>query len=209
MGNKTDKTPTPPPKSASDQLFESIFEFKMQSKELAKQAKKSEKERDAMYLKVKNAINENKPEAAKLYAQDAIRKRNEAVKYEMLSYKLEAVHSKLKAAYQTTKLSENMTKMISSMSSALGVMDLNKISENMMQFENIFDNIDANSQLMDKAMENVDAGSYAEKDVSNLIMQVAKTNNMEISDAFDEVKANSDPNVVNEMIKKENSVMKN
>ena len=58
-------------------------------------------------------------------------------------------------------------------------------------------------------MENVDAGSYAEKDVSNLIMQVAKTNNMEISDAFDEVKANSDPNVVNEMIKKENSVMKN
>lgn len=202
MGNKQEQ-PKEPPKSASDQLFETIFEFKMQSKELSKQAKKSERERDAMYLKVKQAINENKPEAAKLYAQDAIRKRNEAVKYEMLSYKLEAVHSKLKAAYQTTKLNENMTKMISSMSNALGAMDLNKISENMMQFEQIFDNIDANSQLMDKAMDNIDAGSYAEKDVSNLIMQVAKTNNMEISDAFEEVKANSDPNVVNEMIKKD------
>lgn len=200
MGNKVEKKPEPSP---SEKLFETIFEFRMQAKDLAKQARKSEKERDNMYEKVKKAISENKPEAAKLYAQDAIRKRNEAVKYEMLSYKLEAVHSKLKAAYQTSKLNENMNKMVMSMSSAVNAMDLVKISENMTQFEKIFDDLDANAQMMDKAMDNIDAGSYQERDVSTLIMQVAKMNNMELQKDFEEIKANSDPKLVDKWMEKE------
>jgi len=208
MGNKQ---PEPPKKSASDLLFETIFEFKMQAKSLSKESKKAEKERDQMYEKVKKAIADNKPEAAKLYATDAIRKRNEAVKYEMLSYKLEAVHSKLKAAYQTTKLNENMSKMVYSMSSALGTMDLVKISENMSQFEKVFDDLDANSQLIDKAMDNIDAGSYAEKDVSNLIMQVAQLNGIQVSKEFESIKENSDPVAVSKEIEKEKekSIQKN
>lgn len=201
MGNKQEKKV--PEQSASDKLFETIFEFKMQAKELGKQARKSEKEKNQMYEKVKKAIADNKPEAAKLYATDAIRKRNEAVKYELLSFKLEAVHSKLKGAYQTQKLNENMTKMVSSMSSALGSMDLVKINENMSQFEQIFDDLDANSQMMDKAMDNIDAGSYQEKDVSNLIMQVAIQNSMDVNKEFDEIKQNSDPNEVQKWVEKE------
>jgi charged multivesicular body protein 1 len=206
MGNKQE--PQPPQKSPSDQLFETIFEFKMQAKELSKQSKKLEKERDQMYERVKKAIADNKPEAAKLYATDAIRKRNEAVKYEILSYKLEAVHSKLKSAYQTTKLNENMSKSVISMQNALGTMDLVKISENMNSFEKMFDDLDANAQLMDKAMDNIDAGSYAERDVSNLIMQVAQMNSIQVSKEFDDIVQNSDPKVVNEMISKEKSLNK-
>lgn len=201
MGNKPQKQQ--PQQSPSDKLFETIFEFKMQAKSLLKESKKAERERDVMYQKVKNAIAENKPEAAKLYATDAIRKRNEAIKYEILSYKLEAVHSKLKAAYQTTKMNENMTKMVMSMQGALGAMDLNKVSENMNQFEKMFDDLDANAQLMDKAMENIDADTYAEQDVSNLIMQVAKVNQIEVAESFDSIKQSSDPVKVEEMIKKE------
>ncbi len=208
MGNKQ---PEPPKKPASDLLFETIFEFKMQAKSLSKESKKAERERDIMYEKVKKAIAENKPEAAKLYATDAIRKRNEAVKYEMLSYKLEAVHSKMKSAYQTTKLNENMSKMVFSMSTALGTMDLVKISENMSQFEKVFDDLDANSQLIDKAMDNIDAGSYAEKDVSNLIMQVAQLNGIQVSKEFESIKENSDPVAVSKEIEKEKekSIQKN
>jgi len=201
MGNKQKEQK--PQKSASDQLFETIFEFKMQAKELAKQSKKSEREKEVMFQKVEKAIAENKPEAAKLYAQDAIRKRNEAVKYEVLSYKIHAVHSKLKSAYQTQKLNENMSKMVTSMSGALNSMDLVKISENMSQFEKIFDDLDANAQLMDKAMDNIDAGSYQDRDVSNLIMQVAKQRNIELQKEFDEIKSNHDPVAVEKAIEKE------
>jgi len=194
--------------SASDKLFETIFEFKMQARDLEKQSKKSDKEKDKLIGKVKDAIAKNKPEQAKLYAQDAIRKKNEATKYELLSYKLVAVHSKLQSAYQTTKLNENMCKMVNSMSSALGTMDLVKISENMDQFEKMFDNLDANAQLMDHAMDNIDAGSYAERDVSNLIMQVAKVNGMDVQKEFDDIKAQSDPVAVDKEVEKAKSQVK-
>ena len=202
MGNKQPKKE----EKVSDKLFDSIFEFRMQAKELAKQSKKSEKERDMMYAKVKKAIQDNKPEAAKLYAQDAIRKKNEAVKYELLSYKLEAVHTKLKSAYQSSKMNENMTSMVSNMSSALGAMDLVKISDTMSKFETIFDDLDANAQMMDKAMDNIDAGSYADRDVSDLIMQVAKVNQLELQNEFDEIKNTSDPAKVEKMIEKDKSL---
>lgn len=191
MGNKQAK-PKEPEQSTSDKLFETIFEFKMQAKELAKQSKKSEKEKDAMITKVKQAIEQNKPEAAKLFAQDAIRKANEAKKYLALSYKIEAVHSKLKSAYQSQKINESMANMTMKMGDALGAMDLVKVNETMNTFEKMFDNVDVNAQLMDQAMENIDAGTYAEKDVSNLIMQVAKANNMEVENTFAEIKAEAD-----------------
>ncbi len=73
MENKQQPKLTVSQQFLSDKLFESIFELKMQAKEFAKHGKKSEKERDQMYEKVKEAIAENNPEA-KLFATDAIRK---------------------------------------------------------------------------------------------------------------------------------------
>ena len=60
MGNKQPKQQEPQ-KSAADQLFETIFEFKMQAKELSKLSKKAERERDQMYNKVKSAIERINP----------------------------------------------------------------------------------------------------------------------------------------------------
>lgn len=202
MGSKVEK---PEEKSTQDVLFETIFEFKMQAKQLAKESKKADREKEVMIEKVKTAFSNNKPEAAKLYAQDAIRKRNEAIKYEQLSYKLEAVHSKLKSAYQAQKLNDNINGMVTQMAGAVKTMDLEKISENMSNFEKIFDDLDANTQLMDKAMENIDAGSYEDQDVNTLIMQVAQANNIELSEQFNDIKKNHDPLKVNAMKEKMNN----
>lgn len=202
MGNKPEKKEE---KSTQDVLFETIFEFKMQAKQLAKESKKADREKEVMVEKIKQAFSNNKPEAAKLYAQDAIRKRNEAIKYEQLSLKLEAVHSKLKSAYQAQKLNDNINGMVSQMAGAVKTMDLEKISENMSNFEKIFDDLDANTQLMDKAMENIDAGSYEDQDVNTLIMQVAQANNIELAESFNDIKKNHDPLKVNAMKEKMNN----
>jgi hypothetical protein len=73
------------------------------------------------------------------------------------------------------------------MSTALGGMNLVEINENMKQFEQLFDNLDVNADLMDKVMDNVNAGAYNEKDVNNLINQVAQENNLKIEDEFGSV----------------------
>ena len=103
MGNKADK-PKPKEESASDKMFDMIFEFKMMAKEFEKNAKKSANEEKQVKLKVKTAIEKNNMDAAKMYAQDAIRKKNECKRYQALSFKIDAVHSRLKNAYQTQKV---------------------------------------------------------------------------------------------------------
>ena len=77
-----------------------------------------------------------------------------------------------------------MKGMTERMSSALGTQNLIEVNEVMQNFEKMFDNIDVNAEFMDKAMDNIDAGTYDEKDVSSLINDVAQENNMELSNEF-------------------------
>lgn len=77
------------------------------------------------------------------------------------------------------------------MSSALGGMNLVEINENMKQFENLFDNLDVNAEMMDKVMDNVNAGAYNEKDVNSLINQVAMENGLKVEEEFGSVSQKS------------------
>jgi hypothetical protein len=103
MGNKEPKQKAPQ-QSASDKMFDMIFEFKMMSKQFRKEATKAEQAEKQLVLKVKDAIEKNMLETAKIHASDAIRKKNEARRYLVLSSKLDAVHSRLNSAYQTQKV---------------------------------------------------------------------------------------------------------
>jgi charged multivesicular body protein 1 len=102
MGNE--KTKPVPQQSSSDKMFDMIFEFKTQAKQFQKESRKSEAAEKQLILKVKDSIEKNMPEAAKIHASDAIRKRNEAKRYLLLSSKLDAVHARLQSAYQTQRV---------------------------------------------------------------------------------------------------------
>ncbi len=93
-----------PEKSASDKMFDMIFEFKMMSKNFNKESQKSMNAEKQCILKVKDSIEKNLPETAKIHAADAIRKKTEARRYLLLSSKLEAVQQRLQSAYQTQKV---------------------------------------------------------------------------------------------------------
>ena len=76
--------------------------------------------------------------------------------------------------------------MTERMSSALGTQNLIEVNEVMQNFEKMFDNADVNAEFMDKVMDNIDAGTYEEKDVNSLINAVAAEHNMELSGEFSE-----------------------
>ena len=189
MGNKQPQPQQPQP-SSSDQLFDMIFEFKMIAKEFKKSSASAAKEEKESILRVKSAIEKNLPEAARIHAADAIRKRNETRQYLVLSSKIEAVHSRLSHAYKTQKLTENMKTLTQGMTRALGGMNLVEVNECMKGFEKMFDNLDVSADLMDKVMDNVNAGAYNEKDVNTLIGQVAMEHNLKIEDEFGSASGN-------------------
>ena len=57
----------------------------------------------------------------------------------------------------------------------------------MSQFETMFDNLGVQAEIMDQVMDNVNAGSYAEQDVSNLVNQVREENSMKVTAEFEQV----------------------
>mgnify|MGYP007031253539 CR=1 FL=1 len=82
-----------------------------------------------------------------------------------------------------------MQQLTGTMCSAIGAMDLVKVNETMSQFEKMFDNLDVNAEFMDRVMDNVNAGTYEEKDVNSLIGQVAQEFNIKLEDQFADISA--------------------
>jgi charged multivesicular body protein 1 len=185
MGN--DHKKQVPKQSASDQMFDMLFEFKMMAKNLQKQSVKAVQEEKFSVMKVKEAIERNNIETAKIHATDAIRKKNESRRLLILSSKIDAVHSRLQNAYQTSKLTEGMQTLTRQMNSALGSMDLVQVNETMKGFENMFDNLDVNAEFMDRVMDNVNAGTADESGVKDLIGQVATEFNIKLESEFSDV----------------------
>jgi charged multivesicular body protein 1 len=103
MGNDAKKA-KPKEQSSSDKMFDTIFEFKMMAKQMKKESAKAEQQEKLCIQKVKQAIENNLLDTAKIHAADAIRKKNESKRLLILSSKLEAVQSRLQSAYQTQQV---------------------------------------------------------------------------------------------------------
>ena len=80
-----------------------------------------------------------------------------------------------------------MQSMTSKLYSALGAMDLVKVNETMTNFESMFDNLDVNNEMMNQVFDNVNAGTHNEKEVNNLIGQVAEEFNMKLEGELSEI----------------------
>jgi hypothetical protein len=66
-------------------------------------------------------------------------------------------------------------------------MDLVKVNETMTNFESMFDNLDVNNEMMNQVFDNVNAGTHNEKEVNNLIGQVAEEFNMKLEGELSEI----------------------
>ena len=78
-----------------DKLLDQIFNLKFTSKQLVRQSHKCGKEEKSEKLKVKKAIEKGNIDGAKIYAQNAIRKKTETLNYLRLASRLDAVVSRL------------------------------------------------------------------------------------------------------------------
>ena len=191
MGQEKAK-PKPPEQSASDKMFDNIFEFKMMAKNFAKESKKAETAHKNLLGKVKDLIAKGDYEKAKVVASDAIRKKNDIKRYQVLSSKLDTLTQRLQSAYQTQQLTENMKSLTNKMVSAGSVGDMVQINETMSNFEKMFDDLDVNSNMMNEVFDNVNAGTTNDTEVNQLINQVAEANGMKVMDELD-VQAGANP----------------
>ena len=179
-----EKAKPKPPENPSDKMFDNIFEFKMMAKQFAKESKKAETAHKNLLTKVKDLIAKGDYEHAKITAADAIRKKNEIKRYQVLSSKIDTISQRLQNAYQTQQLTENMKSLTQKMIST-NIGDMVQINETMANFEKMFDDLDVNSNMMNEVFDNVNVGTTNDQEVNELVNQVAEANGMKVMDELD------------------------
>lgn len=170
-------------------LQETLIDMKLSAKQMVSASKKCEKMEKKYKKDVKKAIEKGNAEGARIYAQNAIREKNQALNYLRMSSRIDAVAQRLETAIRTRDMSKSMGKVVKGMSAALKSMDVEKVSKTMDDFEKQFEDMDVRAGYMENAMNNSTASATPEDQVDGLISQIADEHQLDVSFALDDAGA--------------------
>jgi len=159
-----------------------LFNLRFCAKQMEKLSKKAEKEEAVQKAKVKKALVQGNVEGAKIYAENAIRKKNESLNYLRMSSKVDAVRCKVQSAVTMKGVAQQMGTVVKSLERAMSSMDLQKVSNIMDKFETQFEDLDVRTSVMEDAMGSATTLSTPKDQVDLLVQQIADENGLEIEE---------------------------
>lgn len=158
-----------------------MFNLKFTSKQMQRMSKKSEKNERIQKQKLKQAIEKGNMEGARIYGQNAIREKNQALNYLRLASRIDAVASRVEAAVRMKQVTKSMAGVVKGLDAAMKTMDMTKITAVMDQFEKQFEDLDVQSEYVEQAMNQSTSLTTPADQVDTLISQVAEEHGLEIS----------------------------
>lgn len=167
-------------------MQELMFQLRFSCKQLERLSKRAEKDEKIQRNKLKKALMQQNIEGAKIYAENAIRKKNESLNYLRMASKIDAVSSKVQSAVAMKGVTKSMSGVVKALDKAINSMDLQKVSAVMEKFEQQFEDLDVRTSVLEDAMGSVTTTSTPLEQVDHLIQQVAEENGLEIMDKLAE-----------------------
>jgi len=162
-------------------MDETLFQLKFSAKQLEKLSKKAEKDQKKEETQIKKALEKGDQERARIYAENAIRKKNESLNYLRMSSKIDATASRVQSAVTMKGVAKNMEGVVKALDKAINSMELTKISEVMDKFESQFEDLDVHTSVMENAMGQATTTNTPASQVDDLIKQVAEESGLEVS----------------------------
>jgi len=162
-------------------LEKALFNLKFTAKQLTRQAAKASKDETLEKAKLKKAIQQGHTDIAKIYAGNAIRKKNEHLNLLRLASRIDAVSSRVQTAVTMRSVTGSMANVVRGMDSAMKSMDLEKISAVMDRFETQFEDLDVATGYYENATSSATAVGTPQEDVDKLMSQVADEAGVELS----------------------------
>jgi charged multivesicular body protein 1 len=162
------------------QLFEQIFELKFLMKQLNQHAKKCEQEEKSQKKKAKAAMEKGNLETARMYASNAIRKKNESTNYVQLASRLDAVISRLDQQSTLAQVDASASGITKSINKLLSKVSTDKMANNMQEFTGAMTELDVATSTMEKAMGEQAAFLHDESGVTELLRQLEDENGMNL-----------------------------
>jgi len=158
-----------------------LFTLKFTSKQLQRQSKKCEKNEKDQKLKLKKAIEQGNIDGARIYAQNAIREKNQALNYLRLGSRIDGVAARVETAVRMKAITGSMANIVKAMDKSMKSMDLEKMTLVMDQFEKQFEDLDVQSEYVEAAMSQSTTLSTPADQVDLLISQVADEHGLELA----------------------------
>ncbi|XP_058501002.1 charged multivesicular body protein 1a [Solea solea] len=170
-------------------MEETLFQMKFSAKQLERLAKKAEKESEKEQAKVKKALQQKNVDCARVYAENAIRKKNEGLNCLRMASRLDAVASKVQTAVTMKGVTKSMGQVTKALDKALNSMDLQKVSAVMDKFESQVQNLDVHTSVMEDSMSSAMTLTTPQEQVDDLIQQIAEQNGLEVMDQLSQLPA--------------------
>ncbi|XP_027128851.1 charged multivesicular body protein 1a [Larimichthys crocea] len=170
-------------------MDETLFQLKFTSKQLERLAKKAEKDSEKEQAKVKKALQQKNVECARVYAENAIRKKNEGLNWLRMASRVDAVASKVQTAVTMKGVTKSMGQVTKALDKALNSMDLQKVSAVMDKFETQVQNLDVHTSVMEDSMSSAMTLTTPQEQVDNLIHQIAEESGLEVMDQLNQLPA--------------------
>lgn len=178
--------------SVEDRLYELKFTAKQLTRESGKMEKKEKEERK----KIKVAIEKGNMDGAKIYAENAIRNKNQALNYLRLAGRVEAVANRVETAVRMQQVTKSMAGVVKGMDQALKSMDLEQVTLLMDKFDATFEDLDVQAQTMEQSMASSSSVSTPIDQVDSLIQQVATEHGLEVTEKLDGMAVPQDSHAV-------------
>lgn len=163
-------------------LENQLFNLKFTSKQLERQSKKCEKNEKAQKLKLKKAIEKGNMDGAKIYAENAIREKNQGLNYLRLASRIDAVAARVETAIRMRTVTKSMAGIVNSLAIASESMSVEKITAVMGKFEQQFEDLDVQAQYVEGTMNQTTTLSTPLDQVDQLISQVADEHGLDVAE---------------------------
>lgn len=151
---------------------EIAFKMKMTSKHVGRQAQKCVKMQGVEERKAKDALSKGNIAGARIFAENAIRNKNQAFSYMKLQSQLDAVASKVQAQEVRAQVANDMQSVTQSLDQALGTMDVQQLAQTMDKFVGQSEDMDLQTKFMDSAIGESTTASTPQNEVDGLLSRI-------------------------------------
>lgn len=161
-------------------LEDTLIDVKLAVRQLEKQSNKCYAEEKKEIAKCEKAIRAGNKEGAQIFAQNAIQKKSQALNFLKLSSRFAGLQHKLETASKTQQMSKMIGQTIPQLDAALRDMTPEQLYNNMDRLDEIFTQMDVQTETMNAGIDSNTAMMTPASDVDSLIQKIGDEQALEV-----------------------------
>jgi charged multivesicular body protein 1 len=166
------------------QMMQVQMNLKFTSKRLEKLSAKCMKAEKKKKKEVKKAIEAGNIDIARVYAEQAVREKKQAMTYLRLSSRVDGVKSRMESAMAMSALTPQMSYVCRAMQGVQDQMDPEKIVGIMDKFASLDEDAQVISSVVEESMGGSLTSSTPEDEVDGLLLQVGEEHALDVTSAL-------------------------